>query len=110
MKTPIIYEELSKIDREELVVKVFTRDQKQQSRIVEINKNGSVVYFLDIKVKYDIFPEDIGVSEKNVKLLQVRDEKGKILKPNDKETLKVEQFFQNKIICDIIYFAPAYKD
>ena len=51
MKTPIIYEELSKIDREELVVKVFTRDQKQQSRIVEINKNGSVVYFLDIKVK-----------------------------------------------------------
>ncbi|WP_374440430.1 hypothetical protein [Epilithonimonas sp.] len=110
MKTPIIYEELSKIDREELIVKIFTRDENQKSAIVEINKNGSVVYFLDIKVKYDIFPEDIGVFEKKIKLLQVRDNAGKILKPNDKEVLKVEQFFQSKIVCEIIYFPPAHKD
>lgn len=110
MKTPIICDELSKIDSQEFIIKIFTGDKNHQSSIVEINKNGLVVYFIKIKVKFEIFKDDIGISDKKVELLELRDNTGKILKPNDKETLNVEQFFQNKIICDIFYFAPAYKD
>ena len=110
MKTPIIYEELSKIDREELIIDLFTRDKNSQSSIVEINKKGNISYIIEIKLQYVIFPDDIGVSTKKIELLQVRERTGKILKPTDKDVLKVEQFFQSKIICEIIYFAPAHKD
>ena len=110
MKTPIIYEELSKIDREELIIDLFTRDKNSQSSIVEINKKGNISYIIEIKLQYVIFPDDIGVSTKKIELLQVRDRTGKILKPSDKEVLKVEQFFQSKIVCEIIYLAPAHKD
>ena len=110
MKTPIIYEELSKIDREELIIDLFTRDKNSQSSIVEINKKGNISYIIEIKLQYVIFPDDIGVSTKKIELLQVRERTGKILKPSDKEVLKVEQFFQSKIICEIIYLAPAHKD
>lgn len=110
MKTPIIYEELSKIDREELIIDLFTRDKNSQSCILEINKKGNISYIIEIKLQYEIFPDDIGVSTKKIELLQVRDNAGKILKPTDKEVLKVEQFFQSKIVCEIIYLAPAHKD
>ena len=110
MKTPIIYEELSKIDREELIIDLFTQSTIHKSTIVEINKKGNVVYYIKIIVNYNVFPDDIGVSTKKIELLQVRDNTGKILKPTDKEVLKVEQFFQSKIVCEIIYLAPAHKD
>jgi|GEM_PF-6305378 len=110
MKTPIIYEELSRIDREEFIIDIFTRNQNRQSSILEMNKKGNISYVIEIMLQYEIFPDDIGVSAKKIELLQVRDRTGKILKPSDKEVLKVEQFFQSKIVCEIIYFAPAHKD
>lgn len=111
MKSSIINDSLEAINREEFIIKILTKNKYKEATIIEINKSGNLVFTIELTVKYDFLPDDLGgVYSKKIELLQVRDKSFVIQRITKNEIREIEEYLQNKIICDIIHISSAYND